>query len=108
MSSVVATYPVPWSGVYSGTKAGLEGTTRSFAMEFGPRNITVNAISVGFTDTDLVKTNTKEQDDYLIARTPLGRIGKPVDLADAVSLLASDDARWITGQVIQVTGGIIP
>lgn len=108
MSSVVATYPVAQSGVYSATKAGLEGMTRAFSVELGPRNITVNAISVGFTDTDLIRTNTEEVNKALIAMTPLRRIGKPADLADAVSLLASDDARWITGQLIHVTGGIIP
>ena len=108
MSSVVATYPVSQSAVYSATKAGLEGMTRAFSVELGPRNITVNAISVGFTDTDLIKTNTEEINKVLIGMTPLRRIGKPNDLADAVSLLASDDARWITGQLIHVTGGIIP
>ncbi|AIY47999.1 glucose 1-dehydrogenase [Mycolicibacterium fortuitum] len=108
MSSVVTAYPVPWSVVYSGTKAGLEASTRSLARELGPRNITVNSIGVGFTKTDLIGTNTKEQDDALIARTPLGRIGQPEDLADAVSLLASPDARWITGQLVLATGGIIP
>lgn len=108
MSSVVATYPVAQSGVYSATKGGLEAMTRAFSVELGPRNITVNAISVGFTDTDLIQTNTEEMNKALIAMTSLRRIGKPADLADAVSLLASDDARWITGQVVQVTGGIIP
>lgn len=108
ISSVIAMYPVAQSGVYAATKGGLEALTRAFSVEFGPRNITVNAIGVGFTDTDLIKTNTKEQDMALIARTPLGRIGKPVDIADAVALLASPDARWITGQLVQVTGGIVP
>lgn len=108
MSSVVVTYPVAQSGVYSATKAGLEGMTRAFSVELGPRNITVNAISVGFTDTDLIRTNTDEINQALINMTPLRRIGKPADLADAVSILASDDARWITGQLIHVTGGIIP
>lgn len=76
MSSVVATYPVAQSGVYSATKAGLEGMTRAFSVELGPRNITVNAISVGFTDTDLIKTNTEEVNKVLIGMTPLRRIGK--------------------------------
>jgi 3-oxoacyl-[acyl-carrier protein] reductase len=108
MSSVVATYPVAQSGVYSATKGGLEALTRALSAELGRRNVTVNAISVGFTKTDLINTNTKEQDDALIALTPLGRIGMPEDLADAVSLLASSDARWITGQLVHVSGGIIP
>ncbi|MFV8166151.1 glucose 1-dehydrogenase [Mycobacterium sp. 134] len=108
MSSCVTVHPVPWSTVYSATKAGLEAATRSLAAELGPRNITVNAIGVGFTKTDLIGTNTKEQDDALIARTPLGRIGQPADIADAVSLLASPDARWITGQLVLATGGIVP
>jgi 3-oxoacyl-[acyl-carrier protein] reductase len=108
MSSCVTVHPVPWSTVYSATKAGLEAATRSLAAELGPRNITVNAIGVGFTRTDLIGTNTKEQDDALIARTPLGRIGQPADIADAVSLLASPDARWITGQLVLATGGIVP
>ncbi|MGU3498748.1 glucose 1-dehydrogenase [Mycobacterium sp. C31M] len=108
MSSCVTVHPVPWSTVYSATKAGLEAATRSLAAELGPRNITVNSIGVGFTRTDLIGTNTKEQDDALIARTPLGRIGLPADIADAVSLLASPDARWITGQLVLATGGIVP
>ncbi len=101
-------HPVPWSTVYSGTKAGLEGATRSLAAELGPRNITVNLIGVGFTKTDLIGTNTKEQDDALIARTPLGRIGEPEDIADAVSLLASPDSHWVTGQLVMASGGIVP
>jgi 3-oxoacyl-[acyl-carrier protein] reductase len=108
MSSCVTVYPLPWSTVYVATKAGLEAMTRALSVEFGPRNITVNAIGVGFTNTDLIGTNTKEQDDALIARTPLGRIGQPADIADAVSLLASSDARWITGQLVMATGGIVP
>lgn len=108
MSSVVTTYPVSQSGVYSATKGGLEAMTRAFSRELGPRNITVNTISVGFTQTDLIKTNTDEMNQALIRMTPLRRIGQPADLADAVSLLASSDARWITGELIHVTGGIIP
>ncbi|OMB86536.1 MULTISPECIES: glucose 1-dehydrogenase [Mycolicibacterium] len=108
ISSCVTVHPVPWSTVYSGTKAGLEGATRSLAAELGPRNITVNLIGVGFTKTDLIGTNSKEQDDALIARTPLGRIGEPEDIADAVSLLASPDSRWITGQLVLASGGIVP
>ncbi|BBZ66716.1 3-ketoacyl-ACP reductase [Mycolicibacterium insubricum] len=108
ISSCVTVHPVPWSAVYSGTKAGLEGTTRSLAVELGPRNVTVNTIGVGFTATELIGTNTPEQNAALIARTPLGRIGQPEDIADAVSLLASSDARWITGQLVLATGGIVP
>jgi 3-oxoacyl-[acyl-carrier protein] reductase len=108
ISSCVTVYPLPWSTVYVATKAGLEAATRALAAELGPRNITVNSIGVGFTATDLIGTNTKEQDDALIARTPLGRIGQPADIADAVSLLASSDARWITGQLVLATGGIVP
>jgi 3-oxoacyl-[acyl-carrier protein] reductase len=108
ISSCVTVYPLPWSTVYVATKAGLEAATRALAAELGPRNITVNAIGVGFTATDLIGTNTKEQDDALIARTPLGRIGQPADIADAISLLASSDARWITGQLVLATGGIVP
>jgi 3-oxoacyl-[acyl-carrier protein] reductase len=108
VSSCVTVYPLPWSTVYVATKAGLEAATRALAAELGPRNITVNAVGVGFTATDLIGTNTKEQDDALIARTPLGRIGQPADIADAISLLASSDARWITGQLVLATGGIVP
>ncbi|MCV7193095.1 SDR family NAD(P)-dependent oxidoreductase [Mycolicibacterium brumae] len=108
ISSCVTVFPLPWSTVYVATKAGLEAATRSLAAELGPRNITVNSIGVGFTNTDLIGTNTQEQDDALIARTPLGRIGEPEDIADAVSLLASPDARWITGQLVLATGGIVP
>ena len=86
------------------------GTTEHFsaalAKELGPRGITVNTVSPGVTDTDGLVLEP-EQVNQLVAQTPLGRLGQPADVADAVALLVSDDAHWITGQSIRANGGIV-
>lgn len=93
--------------VYSGSKAAVEAFTRCWAAELGPRGITVNTVSPGMTATDLMtEVATPEILETMIAQTPLGRLGQPVDIADAVALLCSEEARWITAQNILANGGL--
>jgi len=93
-------------GAYTGSKAAIEMFSNCLAKELGARGITVNTIAPGLTDTDGMVLN-EEQVNGLIAQTPLGRLGKPEDIADAVALLISDDARWVTMQNVRATGGIL-
>ncbi len=94
------------AGAYAGSKAAIEQFSNCLAKELGARRITVNTLAPGVTDTDGMVLN-EAQKNGLISQTPLGRLGHPTDIADAVSLLVSDDAHWITGQNIRATGGII-
>lgn len=109
ISSVGATMPPPGSSVASATKGAVDTITRALAFELGARNIRVNSISPGLTETpglNSMNLLSPEMNQFVISRTPLGRLGKPDDIAGAVTLLASDEANWITGQVIQVSGGL--
>jgi 3-oxoacyl-[acyl-carrier protein] reductase len=91
---------------YSASKAGIIGLTKSTAKELGSRNITVNAISPGFIETDITQDLSQKIKDAYIEAIPLGRFGKPHEVAKAVMFLASDDASYITGEVIRVNGGL--
>ncbi len=91
---------------YSASKAGIIGFTKSTAKELGSRNVTVNAISPGFIETDITQNISQKIKDAYIEAIPLGRFGKPDDVAKAVMFLASDDASYITGEVIRVNGGL--
>ncbi|MEY9214838.1 glucose 1-dehydrogenase [Thermobifida halotolerans] len=97
---------LPFTGVYAGTKAAVEQMGFSLAKELGPRQVTVNSVLPGLTDTEGVRPDIRANADGVIAMTPLGRMGRPEDIADVVAFLASDDARWITGQTIGVSGGL--
>jgi 3-oxoacyl-[acyl-carrier protein] reductase len=110
VSSLTATRMLAGASVYAATKSALEALTRVWASEFGPQGVTVNAVAPGPVDTDMLKRAlpNDEARQHLIARTPLGRIGTPSDVADVVAFLASDDARWLTGQVIETSGGMNP
>jgi len=109
ITSLVQLYPLPGNTVYAATKGAIDAMTRIWAIEFGARGVTVNAVGPGLTDTDAVKENLPEGiKKALIKRTPLGRIGMPSDIADVVAFLASPDARWITGQVLLASGGFTP
>lgn len=98
--------PVPAGGLYAASKAAGEQLALCLAKELGPRGITVNVLSPGVTETDGL-VMPQEAIDGLIAQTPLGRLGQPVDVADAAVFLVSDDARWVTGQNLQANGGIL-
>ena len=97
---------IPTGGAYSGCKAAIEQFSAALAKELGARGITVNTVSPGVTETDGLVLE-QEQINQLIAQTPLGRLGQPADVANAVALLVSDDAHWITGQYIRANGGIV-
>ncbi|MCI0478801.1 MAG: SDR family oxidoreductase, partial [Anaerolineales bacterium] len=92
---------------YASSKAGLVGFTKSLAKELGARNITVNAVAPGFVGTALTDVLPQEFKDLAIKMTPLGRFGTPEDIARAVAFFASDDAAFITGQVLSVDGGMV-
>lgn len=96
-------------GAYSAAKAGVTGLTRTLALELAPHQITVNCVAPGFIDTEMTRRSTPEggpERTKLVSAIPLGRIGKPEDIAHAVLFLASDDAGWITGQNLFVCGGM--
>jgi 3-oxoacyl-[acyl-carrier protein] reductase len=98
--------PIPASGLYAASKAAGEQFALSLAKEIGHRQVTVNLVSPGVTDTDGL-IMPKEALDHLIGQTPLGRLGQPQDIADVVAFLVGDDAHWMTGQNLQVNGGIL-
>jgi 3-oxoacyl-[acyl-carrier protein] reductase len=98
--------PIPTGGAYSGCKAAIEQFSACLAKELGSRDITVNTVSPGVTNTDGLVME-QSQIDQLVDQTPLGRLGQPTDIANVVALLVSDEAHWITGQQIRVNGGIV-
>jgi 3-oxoacyl-[acyl-carrier protein] reductase len=91
---------------YSAAKAGVMGFSKSLAREIGSRNITVNTVAPGFIDTDMTKELPAAQREALIAQIPLNKLGDPQDVANAVAFLASSDAAYITGETINVNGGM--
>jgi 3-oxoacyl-[acyl-carrier protein] reductase len=108
ISSVVATLGLPSASVYSATKAAVDAVTRSLAKELGPRNIRINSINPGMVETEGLQGAGFAESDMrkqVEAQTPLGRIGQPRDIAPAALFLASDDARWITGETLYISGG---
>lgn len=109
ISSTVGQGVFPEAAAYSAVKAGIDHATRCLAVELGPKGIRVNVVAPGLTDTDMTApvTGSKEMSQQMIAMTPLRRLGKPEDIAKAVAFLASDEAAWITGQVVQSSGGLL-
>jgi 3-oxoacyl-[acyl-carrier protein] reductase len=109
IGSVVSETTPPNSSIYTGTKGAVDAITRVLAKELGPKKIRVNSINPGFTLTEGVETagfSGGDLEKTFIAQTPLGRAGKPDDIADVVTFIASDDARWITGSLLQAGGGV--
>ncbi|HTV31272.1 MAG TPA: glucose 1-dehydrogenase [Xanthobacteraceae bacterium] len=109
ISSIASIGAVPNSSIYSATKAAVDQITRSLARELGPRNIRVNTVAPGHTDTEGLRSagiEGGELEKMLVAGTPLGRVGKPDDIVPSVVFLASDEAAWITGERIAPAGGL--
>jgi 3-oxoacyl-[acyl-carrier protein] reductase len=94
----------PGIALYAASKAAVEQFVKTLAKELGPRHITVNAVAPGPTDTAMVSQLSR---DTAPGITPLGRLGKPEDIADVVAFFVSEQARWVTGQIIGVNGGIV-
>lgn len=91
---------------YAAAKAGILGMTKSYAREVASRGITVNAVAPGFIDTDMTEAMPEGAKDKIITGIPMGRTGKPEDVAEAVAFLASEQAGYITGEVLRVDGGM--
>ncbi len=103
-SSMVSIYGQPSGCMYPTSKFAVNGLTKSLSRELAPKNIRVNAVAPGITETDMVAALPKEVIEPLIKTIPLGRIGKPEDIANAFLFLASDMASYITGEILQVDG----
>lgn len=90
---------------YSAAKAGIIGLTKTLAMELGPKNITVNCVAPGMINTDIIKTVPEKTLQTMVSQVPMRRVGEPEEVADLVTFLASNQASYISGQCIKITGG---
>jgi 3-oxoacyl-[acyl-carrier protein] reductase len=106
MSSYVGLHGNPGQTNYAATKAGLIGFTKALAKELGTRGVRVNAVAPGYITTDITSAMSDEMRELLLRATPLGRLGEPEDVARAVRFLCSDEASYITGEVLLVDGGL--
>ncbi len=109
IGSVASEQTPPMSSIYSSTKGAVDTITRVLAKELGPKKIRVNSVNPGPVVTEGFKSQGVEGSDFekqMLAGTPLGRIGQPEDIGTVVSFLASDDAHWITGSLLQAAGGL--
>ncbi len=109
LSSVVSQNPAPQAVVYAASKAAVDTLTGVLAKELGPRNIRVNTVAAGITNTEGVRTAGIIGSPFeaaMVAMTPLGRVGTPEDIAPTVVFLASDEASWLTGERISASGGL--
>jgi len=106
ISSVVGVTGNPGQANYSASKAGLIGLTKTTARELATRGVTVNAIAPGFIETDMTASLSEKARDAMLSQVPLGRAGQPEDIAAVVAFLAAENASYITGQVIHVSGGM--
>lgn len=105
-TSIVGEIGNPGQTNYAAAKAGLIGFTKSLAKEIASRGITVNAVAPGMVETDMTEKLPAEAKDYMLKNIPLGRAGRPEEVAAAIAFLASDDAAYITGHVLNVDGGL--
>ena len=106
ITSVVGASGNPGQANYAAAKAGVAGMTRALARELGSRGITVNCVAPGFIETDMTAALPPEQQKALLGQIPLGHLGKPADIANAVAWLASPEAGYVTGQELHVNGGM--
>ena len=106
IGSVVGSTGNPGQANYAAAKAALVGFTKSLAQEVGSRSITVNCVAPGFVDTDMTRALPDAQRDVLLSRIPMGRLGSPEDIAEAVAFLAGPRAAYITGATLHVNGGM--
>jgi len=106
ISSSATQGAAPTTSFYAGSKAATEQCVRVLAHELGPRQITVNTVSPGITDTDMAAHSPFREMGAKLS--PLGRLGQPADIADVVAFIVSEEARWLTGQTIQAGGGVRP
>ena len=109
LTSVVSENPLPQSSIYSATKGAVDAVTQTLAKELGPRGIRVNSIAPGPVDTEGLRGSGlagSELERQFVARTPLGRVGQPEDIAKVAVFLASDAAAWVTGERITASGGL--
>ncbi len=107
ISSGLAKSPYPIVHVYCATKGAVDTLTRTLGMELGPRSIRVVGIAPGFVATEGNAESAKGMTDFLVGKTPLGRVGQPADIAAAVAFAVSEDAGWVTGCTIDVAGGMV-
>jgi 3-oxoacyl-[acyl-carrier protein] reductase len=106
ISSIVGVHGNPGQTNYAASKAGIIGFTKSFARELGNRGVRANVVAPGYIDTRLTQAIGEEMRELMLANTPLGRFGEPVDVARAVRFLCSEEASYITGEVLLVDGGM--
>jgi 3-oxoacyl-[acyl-carrier protein] reductase len=106
MTSVVGLHGNPGQTNYAASKAGIVGFTKALAKELGSRGVRVNAVAPGYITTGLTEVLPDQLKELILANTPLGRLGDPEDVAGAVRFLCSDEARFVTGAVLQVDGGL--
>jgi 3-oxoacyl-[acyl-carrier protein] reductase len=106
LASVVAEAGNVGQSVYGASKAGLIGLTKTLAREYASRGVTVNAVAPGFIDTDMTRNLPEAAKKAMLDQIPLGRVGSPEDVAAAVLFLCSDEAGYVTGQVLRVNGGM--
>ena len=106
VSSIVGLHGNPGQTNYSASKAGIIGFTKALARELGPRGVRANVVAPGYVTTQLTTVLPEELQQAMLANTPLGRLGDPEDVAGAVRFLCSDEASFITGEVLLVDGGL--
>ena len=106
MTSFVGVHGNPGQTNYAASKGGIIGFTKALAKELGPRGVRVNAIAPGYIETELTENLPEEWRGFLLQATPLGRLGAPRDVASAVRFLSSDEAGFVTGEVLLVDGGL--
>jgi len=106
VSSIVGLHGNPGQANYSASKAGIIGLTKALARELGNRGVRANVVAPGYVDTRLTQVIADEMKELMLANTPLGRFGRPEDIAGAVRFLCSEEASFITGEVLMVDGGL--